>query len=64
MRFNVQILFLKKAYYFDYLFCPAYPVSGGDNRREGEMYIEVIKYSTLLERAISRNKIFTDKIKS
>lgn len=56
--------FLKKAYYFDYLFCPAYPVSGGDNRREGEMYIEVIKYSTLLERAISRNKIFTDKIKS
>lgn len=56
--------FLKKAYYFDYLFCPAYPVSGGDNRREGEMYIEVIKYSTLLDRAISRNKIFTDKIKS
>lgn len=54
--------FLKKAYYFDYLFCPAYPVSGGDNRRDGEMYIEVIKYSTLLERAISRNKIFTDKI--
>lgn len=54
--------FLKKAYYFDYLFCPSYPVSGGDTRREGEMYIEVVKYSTLLEKAISRNKIFTDKI--
>ena len=36
--------------------------SGGDTRREGEMYIEVIKYSTLLEKAISLNKIFTDKI--
>ena len=36
--------FLKKAYYFDYLFCPSYPVSGGDKRRDGEMYIEVIKY--------------------
>lgn len=56
--------FLRKSFYFDYLFCPSYPVSGGDNRREGEMYIEVIRYSTLLERAISRNKIFTDKIKS
>ena len=54
--------FLKKAYYFDYLFCPSYPVSSGDKRRDGEMYIEVIKYSTLLERAIHRNKIFTDKI--
>lgn len=54
--------FLEKAYYFDYLFCPNYPVSGGDNRRKGEMYIEVIRYSTLLERAIFRNKVFTDKI--
>ena len=54
--------FFKKAYYFDYLFCPNYPVDGGENRRDGEMYIEVIKYSTLLERAVFRNKIFTDKI--
>lgn len=53
--------FFKKAYYFDYLFCPNYPVDGGENRRDGEMYIEVIKYSTLLERAVFRNKIFTDK---
>ncbi|TGX96417.1 ATP-binding protein [Bacteroides acidifaciens] len=44
--------FFKKAYYFDYLFCPNYPVDGGENRRDGEMYIEVIKYSTLLERAV------------
>ena len=36
--------FFKKAYYFDYLFCPNYPVDGGENRRDGEMYIEVIKY--------------------
>lgn len=49
--------FFKKAYYFDYLFCPNYPVDGGENRRDGEMYIEVIKYSTLLERAVFRNKI-------
>lgn len=54
--------FFKKAYYFDYLFCPNYPVDGGGNRRDGEMYIEVIKYSTLLERAVFRNKIFTNKI--
>lgn len=54
--------FFKKAYYFDYLFCPNYPVDGGENRRDGEMYIEVIKYSTLLERAVFRDKIFTDKI--
>ena len=47
--------FFKKAYYFDYLFCPNYPVDGGENRRDGEMYIEVIKYSTLLERAVFRN---------
>ena len=46
--------FFKKAYYFDYLFCPNYPVDGGENRRDGEMYIEVIKYSTLLERAVFR----------
>lgn len=56
--------FLEKAYYFDYLFCPNYPVDGGDNRRKGDMYIEVIKYSTLLERAKSRNKIFIDKLDS
>ena len=54
--------FFKKAYYCDYLFCPNYPVDGGENRRDGEMYIEVIKYSTLLERAVFRNKIFTNKI--
>ena len=54
--------FFKKAYYFDYLFCPNYPVDGGETRRDGEMYIEVIKYSTLLERAVFRNKIFTNKI--
>lgn len=54
--------FFKKAYYFDYLFCPNYPVDGGENRRDGEMCIEVIKYSTLLERAVFRNKIFTNKI--
>ena len=54
--------FFKKAYYFDYLFCPNYPVDGGENRRDGQMYIEVIKYSTLLKRAVFRNKIFTNKI--
>lgn len=49
-------------YYFDYLFNPDKQVYGGRSRENGHMYIEIIKFSTLLERAKMRNKIFTDQI--
>ena len=32
-------------------------------REDGSLYTEIIKYSTLLERAKLRNKIFIDKLK-
>ena len=54
--------YFRKAYYFDYVYNPDQPVNGGSERKNGEMYIEVITYSTLLERAALRNRIFIDKI--
>ncbi|NVO10503.1 MAG: ATP-binding protein [Bacteroidales bacterium] len=52
----------KIAYKFDYLFRPAKTVLGIKNRLNGSIYMEVIKYSTLLERASQRNRIFLEKI--
>lgn len=52
----------QESYYFNYAFCPNKPVYGGCSRSRGSMYIEVIQFSTLLERAIARNKVFTDHI--
>lgn len=52
----------EKSYYFNYAYCPDRSVWGGDHRTRGSMYIEVLQYSTLLERATARNKIFTDHI--
>lgn len=49
------------SYQFDYLFRPSQKVIGFD-RRDGSIYSEVLKYSTLLERAKKRNQIFIDKI--
>jgi hypothetical protein len=37
-------------------------VYGGEKRSPAKIRYEVYHYSTLLERAILRNKIFTDKI--
>jgi len=50
------------SYQFDYLFKPAENVIGYDGRKNGSIYTEVIKYSTLLKRAKLRNKIFIDKL--
>lgn len=51
----------QESYYFDYLFHPNKPVFGG-SRKDGSMYMEIIQFSTLLERATARNRIFTGHI--
>lgn len=52
----------ENAYQMDYLFKPADIVRNFFGRPNGSIYIEVIKYSTLLERARQRNKIFIEKL--
>lgn len=49
----------ESSYYFNYAFCPDKKVYGG-TRSKGSMYIEVITFSTLFDRATARNKIFTE----
>lgn len=51
------------SYQFDYLYRPSENVIGFDERTNGSIYTEVIKYSTLLKRARQRNRIFIDKLK-
>lgn len=51
------------SYHLDYLFRPSQKVIGFDGRVDGSIYTEVIKYSTLLERAKRRNEIYIEKIK-
>ena len=48
---------------FGYVFRPYKRIVGKFGRIDGSLYTEVIKYSTLLERAKQRNKIFIDKLK-
>lgn len=52
----------ENAYQMDYLFKPADIVRSFFGRPNGSIYTEVIKYSTLLERARQRNKIFLEKL--
>ncbi len=52
----------KHSTHFDYMFRPAKTVLGEFGRADGSIYTEVLKYSTLLERASVRNKIFLDKL--
>lgn len=52
----------EESYQFDYLFRPSTKVVGFDGRNNGSIYTEVIKYTTLLERAKQRNKIFIGKL--
>ncbi|MFD2917127.1 ATP-binding protein [Psychroserpens luteus] len=54
----------KNAYNFDYLFRPSKTIAGMFNNegKDGSLYTEVIKYSTLLERAKNRNNIFIKKL--
>ena len=54
----------KHSSHFDYMFRPAKTVLGEFGRADGSIYTEVLKYSTLLERASARNKIFLDKIRT
>jgi hypothetical protein len=50
------------SYQFDYLYRPSENVRGFRGRTNGSIYTEVIKYSTLLKRAMLRNRIFIDKL--
>lgn len=54
----------KEAFNFDYLFRPNKTVAGFFNRgkNDASLYTEVIKYSTLLERAKKRNEVFISKL--
>jgi hypothetical protein len=54
----------KNAYNFDYVFRPSKTIAGmfSNDGKDGSLYTEVIKYSTLLERAKNRNNIFIKKI--
>lgn len=47
---------------FSYWFRPSEKVINFNNGPEGNLYTEVIKYTTLLERAKLRNQIFIDKL--
>ena len=51
----------KISQYLDYVFLPNSPVYGGV-RGEGALYMEVLKYSTLLRRAKIRNSIFSKRL--
>jgi len=52
----------QESYHFDYLFRPSQPVAGIYRSGDANLYTEVIKYSTLLERAKKRNEIFIEKL--
>lgn len=55
----------KEATYFDYLYRPAKSISGffrDRKNKDGVLYTEIMKYSTLLERAQNRNNIFIEKL--
>jgi hypothetical protein len=51
-----------EAYNFDYLFRPFKKIPGFFQPGDASLYTEVIKYSTLLERASNRNEIFIKKL--
>jgi hypothetical protein len=48
--------------HFNYWFRPSENVIDFSGKNNGSIYIEVLKFSTLLERAKMRNKIFIDKL--
>jgi hypothetical protein len=45
-----------------YIFNPYEPIKGLFGRANGELRIEIIKYSDILKRAAARNKVFIDKL--
>ncbi|PZF71595.1 ATP-binding protein [Taibaiella soli] len=52
----------KNAAHFDYVFRPTKAIAGKFGRSDGSLYMEVIKYSTLCERATRRNNVFISKL--
>lgn len=54
----------KEAYQFDYLYRPNKLIAGFFKDSDAALYTEVIKYSTLLQRAQRRNEIFIKKLTS
>lgn len=52
----------ESAYHLDYIFRPYKRIIGKFGNKNGSLYTEVLKYSTLLERAMLRNKIFINKL--
>jgi hypothetical protein len=53
---------LKSAHSLNYIFRPFKRISGKFGKSDGALYTEIIKYSTLLDRATMKNKIFIDKL--
>lgn len=52
----------KEACNFNYMYRPYKRIAGKFDRKDGSLYTEVIKYSTLLERAQKRNEVFISKL--
>lgn len=53
------------SYHFDFWFRPSkFVPSFFDNREKGNIYMEIIKFSTLLKRAKLRNQIFIEKLEN
>ncbi len=52
----------KSAHSLNFIFRPFKRIAGKFGNMDGALYTEIIKYSTLLERATQRNKIFIDKL--
>jgi hypothetical protein len=50
------------AHNFNYLYKPHKIIAGKFGRQDGSLYTEIIKYSTLLERAQKRNEIFINQL--
>lgn len=48
--------------YSDYVYIPDQKINGGKKREKGTMYFEVLKYSTLLQKAALRNSVFFNKL--
>jgi hypothetical protein len=52
----------KHSHHFNYVFRPAKTIVGRFKQGDGSLYTEVLKYSTLWERANKRNEVFIKKL--
>ena len=52
----------QSAHALDYIYRPYKRIAGKFGKSDGALYTEIIKYSTLLERANLRNEIFIKKL--